>query len=145
MKNRLIQQIHENFITYLEKILEHTHEYEYRKRRYKVEYTIALYIAKESIDSEYIRKHVRDTDKLVVLDSNLVAMIFDFADEEAGFKAAENILSFIEPKLSNDEIYISVVNSKDAIDVDEHIRKALNLLMENIESGFRDIPEYPIF
>ncbi len=144
MKNRLITQIRENYNRYKSEIVEYLKIYDYRKRRYKVDFTIALYIAIREIDADFVKRYVRDTDTVVVLDSNFIAVIFDFASVEAGFKAAENLLTYMEPRLSTDEIYISVVNSHDRLDESEHVRKALDLLIENIDNGFRDIPELPI-
>ncbi len=144
MKNELKNQILENFNRYKEVIVAHLQEYDYKKERYKVDFTLALFLAKEKIDTPALRKYIRYTDKLIALDTNLLAVVFDFTNEEKGLKAAENVLSIIEPSLSSYEIYISVVNSRESLDDGELARKALNLLIENIENGFKDIPEVPL-
>ena len=143
MKNRLIKQIQDNYFKYKSEIVEYLKIYDYRKKRYKVDYTIALYISVEELDADFVKRYVRDTDTVIVLENNFIAVIFDFASVEAGFKAAENLLAYMEPKLSTDEIYVSVVNSHDRLDEREHVRKALDLLIESIDNGYRDIPELP--
>jgi len=143
MKNRLTEQILENYNCYKNDILGEIEEFSYRKKRYEVDFTISLFISSEKIDFDFIEESIRDTDKAIVLDHNFIAVIFDFATEETGLKATENLLALLEPRLFSDEIYISVVNSHDRIDDDEHVRKALDLLIDNINNGFKDIPKLP--
>lgn len=140
MKNRLTEQIVANYQDYKQKILDEIGKYSYRKRRYNVDFTIALYIASEEMSFDFIQEKIRDTDKLVALDTNFIAVVFDFATEDGGFKAAENLLALLEPRLFSGEIYISVVNSHEHADDNEHVHKALDLLIENINSGYNDVP-----
>ncbi len=140
MKNRLTEQILESYNCYKNEILGDLEEFSYRKKRYDVDFTIALFISSDKIDFDFIKESIRDTDKVIVLEHNFIAVVFDFATEESGLKATENLLTLLEPRLFSDEIYISVVNSHDRLDDDEHVRKALDLLIENITNGFKDIP-----
>ncbi len=143
MKNRLIKQIEENFTDYKRKILDNIQEYSYRKRRYGVDFTITLYISSKKIDLDIVKNYIRDTDKLIQLASNVIAVVFDFADEERGLKASENLLSLLEPRLFDEEIFISIVNSHDNFDEKEQVRHLLDLLIESIQNGYNDVPELP--
>ena len=143
MENELIKQIREHYGDYKAKIVESVGEYVYRKKRYDVDYTVALFLSDEPLDEEFIRGNIRDTDRVFSCDENCIGVIYDFANEETGLKAAENLLMYIEPHLKSDTIYISVVNSHCAMDESEHARRTLDLLIENIKNGFKDIPELP--
>lgn len=143
MKTKLINQINENFGKYQEEILKHLEEYSYRKQRYGIDYTIALYISSKEIPKDIIKSYIRCTDRLIPLDANFVAVIFDFADEEKGLKASENLLSLIEPELFEEEIYLGVVSSHGDFDEKGSVRHALDLLIESIQSGCNDVPKLP--
>lgn len=140
MKNRLTKQIVENYQRYKQRILDNIESYNYRKRRYDVDFTVALFISSDEIEADFVQKNIRNSDKLVTLDNNFIAVIFDFADEEQGLKAAENLLALMEPKFFSNEIYISVVNSHEQLDNEEHLHRAFDLLVENINSGYNDVP-----
>ncbi len=139
MQNKLIEQIIENYNGYKNSILRDIEEYSYRKVRYGIDFTVALFISQKDIDSLYIDGKIRDTDRVVKLDTNVVAVVFDFADEEAGFKATENILSKIEPSLFGIPLFVSVVNSHGMIDDDEQIRKLFDTLINEIKNHFDDV------
>ncbi|NPA66258.1 MAG: hypothetical protein GXO11_05170 [Epsilonproteobacteria bacterium] len=140
MQSKLIEQILENYNSYKNTILRNIEDFSYRKVRYGVDFTVALYMAQKDVDSKFIQEAIRDTDRVLRLDDNLVSVIFDFAKEDAGFKAAENLLSKIEPSLFGSELFISVVNSHGMIDDDEQIRKAFDTLMTEIRNHFDDVP-----
>ena len=129
MKNKLIEQILENYNSYKNTILRNIEEYSYRKIRYSVDFTVALFIVEKELDSDFINEKVRDTDRVLKLDQNIVGIVFDFADEEAGFRATENILSKMEASL-----FVSVVNSSGMVDDDEQIRKAFDTLIDEIRN-----------
>jgi len=140
MKSKLIEQVLENYNSYKNTILRNIEDFSYRKVRYYVDFTVALYISQKELDSDFIKEQIRDTDRILMLDKNLVVVIFDFAKEEAGFKAAENLLSKIEPALFGAELFISVANSHGMIDDDEQIRKAFDTLINEIRNHFDDVP-----
>ena len=140
MKSKLIEQVLENYNSYKNTILRNIEDFSYRKVRYYVDFTVALYISQKELDSNFIKEQIRDTDRILMLDKNLVVVIFDFAKEEAGFKAAENLLSKIEPALFGAELFISVANSHGMIDDDEQIRKAFDTLINEIRNHFDDVP-----
>ena len=140
MQSKLIEQILENYNCYKNTILRNIEDYSYRKVRYSVDFTVALFMSERDLNADYIREKIRDTDSVLKLDHNLVAVVFDFATEDAGFKAAENLLSKIEPSLFGADIFISVSNSHGMIDDDEQIRKAFDTLITEIRNNFEDIP-----
>ncbi len=140
MKNKLTEQILENYNCYKNSIVTAVEDFSYRKKRYGVDFTVALFISDAAIDDAFVQECVRDTDKVIKLNENFVAVVFDFATVETGLKAAENLMTALEPKLFDNELYVSVVNSENTLDDDEHIRKALDILIDNIASGYDRIP-----
>jgi hypothetical protein len=140
MQQKLVEQILESYNSYKNTILVALEDYEYRKKRYGVEYTVALYITTKELSEETILKSVRDTDNVLFLSKNFVAVVFDFSDTQNGLKAAENLLMQLEPQMFHERIYVSVVNSKGTMDDDELVRHAFDLLIDEIKSGEDGIP-----
>ena len=140
MSIQLAEQILEHYNSYKNEILTKIVDFSYRKKRYSVDYTVALYMANASLDGTLIKNSIRDTDLAIKLDDNLYAVVFDFSKEEEGLKAAENLLVKIEPTLFGKKIFISVVNSIGIADDDGQIRKALNILVDEIHRHFDGVP-----
>jgi len=140
MHEDLKLQILEKYNVYKNAILEEVEEYAYRNNRYNVNFTIALFISDKKLDLNLASKTIRDTDKAIVLEDNFLATVFDFSDSKSGFKAAENLLSKLEPQVFGGKIFVSIVSSEDSIDDDEQIRKALNILIDEISKKLDGIP-----
>jgi hypothetical protein len=140
MNKILKKQIKDNYHKYMDKILNEMGHYIYRKERYNVDFTIALYLTNKNFKKDFIEKNIRDTDKLLILEDNMVCVLFDYADIKAGIKASENLLSNLEPIYFNSEIFISIINSNDVDDEKEQVRKALNILIDEIDKNFNGIP-----
>ncbi len=140
MKDRLIEQILEHYNKYKNEIIKQIEEYSYRKRRYNVDFTLALFLAEKELQISLMASSIRDTDKLIVLEKNLACVAFDFSDEENGLKATENLLTRIEPKHFEHRLFVSVENSHDYSDEDEQVRRLLDTLIEEIQNGFDRLP-----
>ena len=140
MKDKLIEQILEHYNRYKNEIIKEIGEYSYRKRRYNVDFTLALFMSEKRLQMQLMDSFIRDTDKLIVLDENLVCVAFDFSNEEKGLKATENLLTQLEPKHFEHRLFVSVENSNEYSDEDEQVRKLLDTLIEEIQNGFDRLP-----
>lgn len=84
--------------------------YHYRFTRHHQPYSIALvYVAETGVDLDMFEKHLRESDKIIFLDTNTCAIIFDDANEEQGLKAAENLLSHVQNICFTKHLYMAVV------------------------------------
>lgn len=91
-------------------------EYHYRFSRHHLFYSIALiYVAEADIDFTTFKKHLRLSDQIILLESNLCAIILDGTNEDHGIKAAENLLSSLQHICFTKHLYMAVVtvNSDD--------------------------------
>jgi hypothetical protein len=140
MLHGLAEQIIENYNQYKKEILTKIEAYAYRKKRYDVDFTISIMISTSAFHTQSIQEHIRDTDLMIVLAKNLVAVVFDFTNEEMGLKASENLMALIEPQMFDKHLFVSVVSSHNSLDDDEQVRKALYLLIEDITQGFDGVP-----
>jgi uncharacterized membrane protein len=140
MLHGLAEQIIENYNQYKKEILTKIEAYAYRKKRYDVDFTISIMISTSAFHTQSIQEHIRDTDLMIVLAKNLVAVVFDFTNEEMGLKASENLMALIEPQMFDKHLFVSVVSSHNSLDDDEQVRKALDLLIEDITQGFDGVP-----
>ncbi|NPA65359.1 MAG: hypothetical protein GXO11_00610 [Epsilonproteobacteria bacterium] len=140
MEKELLVKLDQNFQDYRQKLLQAMKEYSYRFKRYDVDYTVALYALSTPVDISFVENKIRKSDKAVLLDDGLIAILFDFVDAEGGLKASENILTELEPKMFGKKIFVSIVNSKDAQTKEEHIRKLFDLLRYEIKNDMTDIP-----
>ena len=140
MEKELLQIIQKDFSSYKEKIEVVLDEYEYRLKRYKVNYALSIYAATGSWDIENVKNKVRKTDTVIELEEKIFAVVFDFVNDEYGIKACENLLSKIEPKMFGKKIYISVLNSKEQKNNDDLIRKVFDLLTFEVKNELCNVP-----
>ncbi len=102
MKNKLSQQIVEKYNLYKSAIIDYIEEFTYRKKRYYgVDFTVSPFLSDQKLDIDFIERSIRDSDKALMLDENMVGVIFDFANVESGLKETENLMTMLEPKLFN--------------------------------------------
>ncbi|MCL4432580.1 MAG: hypothetical protein M1300_09695 [Epsilonproteobacteria bacterium] len=93
-----------------EQLLNDVSGYHYRFTRYHTPYSISLvYIAETSVSLDTLEKHLRESDKIIFIQTNLYAIIFDDTNEEQGLKAAENLLYFIQNICFTKYLYMAVV------------------------------------
>lgn len=88
----------------------------YKCSRDAIPYSITLtYISEEDFDFSSLTKYLRVDDKIILLQSNLCAIVFDGTTEEQGLKATENLLSHVQNICFTKHLYMAVVtvNSHD--------------------------------
>lgn len=109
MKN----QIKENRKMYHEAIINRLSHFSYRKKRYKLNFSIAIGLCDEQINLSEFIEIKRKTDDFIVLQNNLCCIIFDGADSDSAIKAAANMQTDFQYKYFNKKIFVSVVAAED--------------------------------
>lgn len=135
----MIETFNEHRRRFQEQLVNATALYHYRFMRQHMPYSIALfYVAETDVNLEILPKHLRESDKIIFLQTNLCAIIFDNANEEPGLKAAENLLYHVQNICFTKHLYMAVatVNSDNkefqtVHDLFDLIEYALNHNMEN--------------
>ncbi|MDP3267381.1 MAG: hypothetical protein Q8M39_11200 [Sulfuricurvum sp.] len=135
----MIDTFNEHRKRFQEQLVIDTAGYHYRFIRHHMPYSIALvYVAEMGVNLDTFEKHLRESDKIIFLQTNLCAIIFDDANEEQGLKAAENLLSHVQNICFTKHLYMAVVtvnsdNNEFQIvhDLFDLISYALNHNMDN--------------
>lgn len=122
-----------------EQLLLETAYYHFKYSREEIPYSIALtYISEQDFDFNRYATHLRVNDKIILLQSNLCAIIFDGTNEEQGLTAAEHLLYHVQDLCFTKHIYMAIVtvNSDDTEfqtvhDLFDLLSYALNHHMDN--------------
>ncbi|MCK9371793.1 MAG: hypothetical protein M0P91_01240 [Sulfuricurvum sp.] len=86
--------------------------FDYNFSRYHIHYTIAIaYISEEEGNLNVLSKNLRKSDRLVMFQKNLCAVIFNSADETNGLKAANNLLTDVQALFFSKHLYMAVVTA----------------------------------
>jgi hypothetical protein len=94
-----------------EKLLHALKDFDYRLKRYEVNYSIALGYSPAEIDLSPMAHYIRESDHFVILNHNTCAVIFDCTDEERGIKAANNLLTHFQGAFFSTPLYTSIVTA----------------------------------
>jgi len=141
MKDRLIEQIENNHALYRDRIVSEISDCFYRKERYKVNFSVAIFISTKEFDIDFVKKNLRGTDRAFLLESNLLVVTFEFVEEESGLKATENLLNILEPAFFHEKVFVCVVNSQESAKHEALIRNILNKLIDEVDANFDKIPQ----
>ncbi len=96
-----------------EKTSELCGDFYYRYQRYQVGFSMALFYADTPLDETIFKAALRESDKLLYLQKNLCAMVFDMTTQDSGLKAVANILAQYEAKHFTQKFYTSFVSAED--------------------------------
>lgn len=106
----MIDVFNENRKRFQEQLVIDTAGYHYRFLRHHMPYSIALvYVAEMGVNLDTFKKHLRESDKIIFLQTNLCAIIFDGTTEGQGLKAAENLLANVQNICFTKHIYMAIV------------------------------------
>lgn len=93
-----------------ERLITETAYYHFKYSRDETPYSIALaYIVEDDFDFQRYEKHLRVNDKIILLQSNLCAIVFDGTTEEQGLKAAEHLLYHVQDICFIKHVYMAIV------------------------------------
>jgi hypothetical protein len=94
-----------------EKLAQAIKDFSYRLKRYDVNYSVALGYVPDNIDLSPLSKHIRETDRFIILDHHTCAVILDCTNEECGIKAANNLLTHFQGSFFSTPLYTCVVTA----------------------------------
>lgn len=85
-------------------------ELEYIYNRYNISYCFLLVESSADCDLvSFIKTKIRQTDKVFSIKKNLTAIVLPFTEEcSKGFKAAENLLFFLENHFPSDHFHLGL-------------------------------------
>jgi hypothetical protein len=114
--------------TYKSKLLENAMEFKYRYERYKINYSIAMGYSPYKFDLESMSSFIRSTDKVVIFNKNSCAIFIDYANDECGLKAANNLLSKFQGRIFDAILYSAVVTASNYPSADTMILDLFHLI-----------------
>ena len=96
-------------------IMENITEYTYRKERYKTNFALAIIYSQEktAIDLDNLKKMLRRTDKLIILNEDLICVVFDYTSDDSYVKAAENLNKILENIDYKNNFFLAAADSAD--------------------------------
>ncbi len=94
-----------------EKLTQAVKDFNYRFKRYEVNYSIAIGHSPENIDLSPLSERIRESDRFIILDHNTCAIVFDFADNTCGIKAANNLLTHFQGTFFSTPLYLGIVTA----------------------------------
>ena len=103
----------------------------YEVQRYKLNATFALLYFEGDLTKQQIQNGIRESDTVLVLNTNYIFITFHFTDESDAIKAGENLLLSIDKILHNTSSYIAI----DRIDSIESPKSTLNRLYQIIQEA----------
>lgn len=112
----MIDVFNENRKRFQEQLVIETAYYHFKYSREEIPYSIVLtYISEKDFDFNRYAKYLRVSDKIILLESNLCAIVFDGTTEEQGLIAAEHLLYHVQDLCFTKHIYMAIVtvNSDD--------------------------------
>ena len=118
-------------------LMHETRDFQYRLERYNIDYSIAIGMIKGiDVDLNNFQNHIRNTDRLVALTSNMYAVILDCADEPCGIKAANNLLTKFQEQFFAFPLYAGVVTSANCTNAKQMIHCLFELLEYGVANNF---------
>jgi len=122
-----------------EKLLTEITSFEYRSKRYHVNYSIAIYTSDEEIKLDLFQENIRKSDQYIFMQKNLYVVIFDSTNEEQGGKAANNILVNFENLYFSKSLFFSIVSSSNYADGSAMVYSLFSLLHYALVNNMNNI------
>ena len=108
----MIDIFQENRKRFQEQLIIETAYYHFKYSREETPYSIALtYIAENDFDFNRYKEHLRVNDKIILIEANLCAIVFDGTTEEQGITAAEHLLYHVQDLCFTKHIYMAIVTA----------------------------------
>lgn len=109
----------------------------YRFHRYHNHYSIALFYTENHFDYEIITKEKRLTDKLLRLEDNFFALVYENADISKSIGASSKLLSLLK-KSNNESLYSVIENCRGDNEGTITLHNLFNLLDFSIKHDYED-------
>lgn len=106
----MVDFFNENRKRFQEQLIIETAYYHFKYSRDETPYSIVLtYISEQNFDFHRYKEHLRSNDKIILLQPNLCAIVFDGTTEEQGLKASEHLLYHVQDLCFTQHIYMAIV------------------------------------
>lgn len=112
-----------------EKLTQAVKDFSYRFRRYEINYSIAIGHTPEAIDLSILSRHIRESDRFIILNHNTCAVILDCTSDTCGIKAANNLLTHFQGTFFSTPIYLGIVTASN-YDTDSKMTHELFYLLD---------------
>jgi hypothetical protein len=122
-----------------EKFFSELASFEYRYKRYHVNYSVAIYALDEEIEADFFYKNIRRSDHCILIQKNFYIVIFDSTNEEQGGKAANNILVNFEHFYFSKPLFFSLVSSTNYSSAKTMVYTLFNLLHYGMSNNMHNI------
>ncbi len=118
---------------YFNAINEAVDDFAYRRKRYAINYSMAIGLCDSKFDLKDFIYSKRQTDIIIPLEKNLYCVVFDATPMKYTIQAVSNLKVKFKEKFGNEKIYISAVYSADYYNEDEMINSLFDVLSYSIE------------
>lgn len=116
-----------------EKLIQALKDFDYRFKRYEINYSIAIGYCSEDVNLSVLSDYIRGDDRFIVLDHHTCAIIFNYSNVESGVQAANNILNHFHSTFPSTPLFGAVVTVSNYDSVPQMVAQLLNLLQHAIE------------
>jgi len=118
----------ENIHKYSKIITKSVDDFAYRRKRYAINYSVAIGLCDSKIDLKNFIHNKRQTDIVIPLEQNLYCVVFDATPMKYAIQAISNLKVRFKKEYGHEHIYISAVNTKDYYNEDEMISALFEIL-----------------
>ncbi len=116
-----------------EKLVQTLKDFDYRYKRYQINYSIAIGYCSEDVNLSVLSDYIRSDDRFIVLDHHTCAIVFNYSNVQSGIQAANNILSHFHSTFVSAPLFGAVVTASNYDSVTQMVPELLNLLQDAIE------------
>ena len=121
------------------RLLEEITDLDYAFSRYQVNYSIALGYTVDKVDMEPLNTYLRKSDRLIVLNEHLCAVVFNHTDDEGGIKAANNLLTYFQTAYFGKSLYASVVTASNHNDPAQAVHALFDLIDYSVSKNMNNL------
>jgi len=113
----------------------------YRFQRYNIPFSISIFHSTHPLTAQFIREHVRKSDKVIELDQNFACVVFDCVAHSDAYKAAENMLHKLHNAYPHEQCSAGITSVNLTDEVKDMVTRSMNNLqmaMQRKESSVED-------
>lgn len=131
----MLNALREEYSILQKPLVQNIKKYDYRLKRYQINYSIVLLHCCEDVNFDELSNCVRRTDRLLTLDKNTSAIIFDCTSSETAQLAANNFLEHFKYTFCSSQFYTSIVNANQYDNIDTMVPELFTQLHDSIETN----------
>lgn len=123
----------ERYSVMQEKLLQSLKDFDYRFKRYQINYSITIGYCLEDVNLSVLSDYIRGDDRFIVLDHHAYAIVFNYSNVESGIQATNNLLNNFHTTFASVPLFGAVVTASNYDSVTQMVPELLNLLQRSIE------------